>query len=201
MPTTPVQTQTQTQTQTPSEHENRKRRKRAFPFPAILFSAVARVIGTFTNKYKRKHKHKHKHKHKQQQQRQQRDHRRPGTSLSPLHIPPLVMGKLKKSKASPAAASATPAPQDEAILDDLFAQLDAQQETKNKPPSGKALGGGANPSTSSSDKKITMNGAMSSAKARFKIREVGLHLFSLHSRSHPHPPLFLTFLQEDVYIY
>ena len=95
------------------------------------------------------------------------------------------MGKLKKSKASPAAtaaamaaatatATATPAPlHDEAVLDDLFAQLDVQERETNKPPSRrKAPSSGASPSTSSADKKITMNGAMSSAKARFRAREV-----------------------------
>jgi len=78
-----------------------------------------------------------------------------------------LMGKLRKSKASP-AASATPIPQDEAVLDDLFTQLDVQE--KNKPPSGMTPSG-TNPATSSSEKKMTMNGAMSSAKARFKARE------------------------------
>ena len=96
------------------------------------------------------------------------------------------MGKLKKSKASP-AASATPIQQDEAILDDLFAQLDAQET--NKPPSGKAPGS-ATHSTSSTDKKITMNGAMSSAKARFKVREVGILLYIyLFSINPPFPSL------------
>lgn len=96
-----------------------------------------------------------------------------------------LMGKLKKSKASPAATSAsatstsTPTLQDETILDDLFAQLDAQDEgtNNNKPPPATAAGktpGRAGPSTSSSDKKMTMNGAMSSARARFKVREVGI---------------------------
>ena len=143
-----------------------RQRKSAFPFPAMLFSA-ARIIVPRSNKQQQKQKQK------QKQQQQLHDHRRPRPSLSPLHIPPLLMGKLKKSKASP-AASATPIMQDEAILDDLFAQLDAQET--NKPPPRKAPGS-AIPSTSSSDKKITMNGAMSSAKARFKVREVGLHLY------------------------
>jgi len=127
-----------------------------------------------TNKYK--HKYRHKYKHKQQPDQPAAG----GTSLSPLHIPPFLMGKLKKSKASPAASAATQNTPDEAILDDLFAQLDAQ-ETNKPPPPGKALGGAtrAAPSTSSSDKKITMNGAMSSAKARFKVREVGPIFFSL----------------------
>lgn len=137
-----------------------RQRKSAFPFPAMLFSAARIIVPRID-------------KQQQQQQQQQHDHRRPRPSLSPLHIPPLLMGKLKKSKASP-AASATPITQDEAILDDLFAQLDAQET--NKPPPRKAPGS-ATPSTSSSDKKITMNGAMSSAKARFKVREVGLHFY------------------------
>jgi len=101
--------------------------------------------------------------------------RRPNTLLSPLRLPlspPSVMGKLKKSKASPAASSPTPTPQDEAILDDLLAQLDADAQGRNKPPAGKPPSS-ATPSTSSSDKKITMNSAMSTAKARFKAREVG----------------------------
>ena len=101
--------------------------------------------------------------------------RRPSALLSPQRSPPkppfLAMGKLKKPKASP-AASVTPVPQDEAVLDDLFAQLDAQHETNKPPLSAKAPAGDA-PSTSSSDKKMTANGAMSSAKARFKAREVG----------------------------
>ena len=79
------------------------------------------------------------------------------------------MGKLRKSKASP-AASATPTLQHETVLDDLFAQLDVQET--NKPPAGEAPSS-PTPASSSSDKKITMNGAMSSAKARFKAREVG----------------------------
>ena len=105
------------------------------------------------------------------------------------------MGKLKKSKASP-AASATPITQDEAILDDLFAQLDAQET--NKPPPGKAPGS-ATPSTSSADKKITMNGAVSSAKARFKVREVGLH-FSFSFFYQP-PFHFLAVLRSIEYKY
>lgn len=105
--------------------------------------------------------------------------RRPGTLLSPLRLPlspPSLMGKLKKSKASPATNTPTPIPQDDAILDDLFAQLDAHSQETNKSPARKTPSSAA-PSTSSSDKKLTMNGAMngamSSAKARFKAREVG----------------------------
>src|SRR5258708_73501 len=84
--------------------------------------------------------------------------RRDGTPASALlspapsqHNPPSsLMGKLKKSKASPAPPSAVPTPHDEAVLDDLLAQLDAQQET-NKPPSAKAPSRSATPASSSSD--------------------------------------------------
>jgi hypothetical protein len=104
----------------------------------------------------------------------------PAASLGPPHNPLSLMGKLRKSKASP-AASATPIPQDEAVLDDLFTQLDMQE--KNKPPSGMTPSG-ASPATSSSEKKMTMNGAMSSAKARFKAREVRAMILYVH----PPPP-------------